>query len=374
MASRFNLFNNSPASEVNCILSYWDKDLVCRFVNNQVLRWFGKKPLEIIDNIKLKEFIGTYYKLHLPHLTKVFSGKSQMFEYEMVFHSGEKLNITATYYPDLENGIISGFFLHLGVNASKILSTNSDFEEFSFNEEAQTIHHIISINDKNHQIVQFLKTQLFSGFPSLEYLANLHLVSVSKLMRDFKKTFHTSPFMYYRNLQMEFASNYIKETKCSKKQMALMLGFSNPANFTTCYKRFINHRTDSIANNTSIENFNEKNRLLIAQLPVAVAMLDMNMNYLVASKEWLLDFHLFDKNLLKINLFDYFPDKNIKWKNIINECLNGSVKKCDVDYFETAKGEKYWLKWDIRPWSDVNGRVGGLIIYTSKIKSSVNEL
>jgi len=97
-------------------------------------------------------------------------------------------------------------------------------------------------NNKSVQIAGHLKTVILSGFPTVESLAALHHISVSKMMRDFKDTFGTGPYLYFRRLQMEFAEEYIRRTGCSKKQMAFVLGFSNPANYTSCYNRYLDNK------------------------------------------------------------------------------------------------------------------------------------
>ena len=223
------------------------------------------------------------------------------------------------------------------------------------------------------QVAHFLETQLLKGFPSIECIANKHNISVSKLMRDFKSAFHTSPFTYYRKLQMEYAHQYLHETGCSKKQIALVLGFSNPGNFTSCYNRWKKiERVESPKGSMPL-NTEHYFRIFIAQLPVAVAMVDRDMNYLVVSKKWITDYNLSDINLINKNLHDFFPDKDIKWSKIEKQCLEGEVKQCDNDYFEDRDGKRIWLKWDVRPWHDDYGKIGGLIISTTKIRKVSDE-
>jgi PAS domain S-box-containing protein len=372
MTTQSNLFTDpSSSDQVNNILSYWDKDMICRFANNQFTKWFGRKPSELIGRTTLKELLGTAYQLHLSYIKKVFEGNTEVYEYEMLFFSGDRYLVTATYYPDVESGYLSGFFLHIVLKKPRQLLHSKKNESYFV--EIKNKHHNININNKMPEVAQFLETRLLSGFPSIEYIADLHHISVSKLMRDFKSAFKTSPFIYYRKLQMEYAHQYLHETGCSKKQIALLLGFSNPGNFTSCYNRWI--RTQQVrAPKTNCQmNIEDQNRMLINQLPVAIAMVDSEMNYLVVSKKWVTDFNLSGIDLIKKNLFDFFPDKDIKWRRIEKQCLAGEIKNCEKDYFEDKNGKRIWLKWDIRPWYDDYGKIGGLIIYASKIRNIINE-
>ena len=49
-------------------------------------------------------------------------------------------------------------------------------------------------------------------------------------------------FSYYRNLQMQLADRYISEKKYNKKQVAEILNFSNPSNFSACYQKYLKEK------------------------------------------------------------------------------------------------------------------------------------
>ena len=142
MTIRSSLFKDDSSSEqVNNILSYWDKDMICRFANNQFTKWFGKKPSELIGRTTLKILLGTSYQLHLPYVKKVFEGSIEIYEYEMLFFSGDRYQVTASYYPDIENGLLSGFFLHMLIKKpSPLLRSNKNESYF------------IELKDKYHNI------------------------------------------------------------------------------------------------------------------------------------------------------------------------------------------------------------------------------
>ena len=42
---------------------------------------------------------------------------------------------------------------------------------------------------------------------------------------------------------MEIADRYIREKRCNKNQMAVMLNFSNPSNFSACYHRYLEEKS-----------------------------------------------------------------------------------------------------------------------------------
>ena len=368
MSSRFSYFSSHAKSQdIHSVLSYWDKDLACKFANQEIINWFGLRLSELAGQNKLELLLGNDYRLHIPFIQEVFDGKSQVFEYNKSFNDLEIKPVIATYFPDIEQGVVVGFFLHLSLkkekNESEIMSKPNDRLDR------------VSLSPKNKipQVVLYLKNQLFVGFPKLEYLAKIHLISVSKLMRDFKKEHGTSPFLFFRNMQMEFASKHIKEAGYSKKQLAMILGFSNPANFTTCYNKWLKEQEAINLYGSPHESAISDNiKFLISQLPVSIAILDRNLNFVQFSEKWMSDFSLDPAVLNNKSLFKYFPGNRIKWLKAILECLKGQSKRAIEDLIESNDGSCYLINWEMKPWYDTHHTVIGLIIYTRLLKR-VNE-
>jgi AraC-like DNA-binding protein len=357
MTSRFSYFiNDSRSQDFHSVLSYWDKNLDCKFANQETVNWFGLNPSELSGQNKLELLLGEDYSLHASYVREVFNGKSQAFEYDRIFNEVGEKPVIATYFPDIELGVVVGFFLHFSLKKEKAEN------EILIKPSGKTCYLSLSSNNKIPQVVLYLKSQLFIGFPKLEYLAKIHLISVSKLMRDFKKEHGTSPFLFYRNLQMEFASRHIKDSGYSKKQLAMILGFSNPTNFTSCYNRWLKEHT---ANNLIAElKTPEYNlRFLIAQLPISVALLDQHLKFIQVSEKWALDFSLDPTVLINKSVFEFLPIQRMKWHRIFVECLGGISKEAMLDQVEFSNGACFLLNWEIKPWIDDHKNIIGLIIY-----------
>jgi AraC-like DNA-binding protein len=368
MASRFSYFiNHSRSQDIHSVLSYWDKNLECKFANHETVNWFGLMPSELSGPTKLELLLGKDYSLHESYIKEVFNGKSQAFEYEKSFNDLEKKPVIATYFPDIELGIVVGFFLHLSLKKEKneTLSSLKSYDKDGYV--------TLTSSNKIPQVELYLKSQLFVGFPKLEYLAKIHLISVSKLMRDFKKEHGTSPFLFFRNLQMEFASNHIKETGYSKKQLAMILGFSNPANFTSCYNKWLKEqKANTLKDVPNTPNIGNNLNFIITQLPISVIVLDNQLNFVQYSEKWVSDFSLDTEILTNKSLFDYFPNNRIKWLKILIDCLGGQSRCAVNDLIEFSDGASYLLNWEIKPWYDLQNNVIGLIIYTTLLQC-VNE-
>jgi PAS domain S-box-containing protein len=101
------------ADRIDAMLAYWDQDQICRFANNAYMAWFGKSKEEMVDKITMKELLGPLYEKNLPYITEALNGKVQQFEREIKTPHGEIRHSLANYYPDLYNGKVRGFSVHV---------------------------------------------------------------------------------------------------------------------------------------------------------------------------------------------------------------------------------------------------------------------
>ncbi|WP_439585605.1 PAS domain-containing protein [Dyadobacter bucti] len=112
-------------SVVDCIsamIAYWDKNLVCRYANASYLEWFGKKSEDMIDKITLPQLLGLLYEKNLPYIQGVLGGNAQTFEREIMLPNGKTRYTLANYYPDIVDGQVLGFFVHVAdINDVKLL-------------------------------------------------------------------------------------------------------------------------------------------------------------------------------------------------------------------------------------------------------------
>jgi len=365
MGSSFNEISIMQTCEGISLWSYWDMDLVCRFANKEFFKWCGKTPEELLGIISLRVlFNGSYHEHHLPYVNKVLDGQVQKYNSEIKLINGQKCSVTIIYYPDIENGNVVGFFANIynknlpGSMDEKLLD-----DQFNINHEAMLGHDAAS--NKSHQIADYLGTVILSGFPKVEHLSILHNISVSKLMRDFKTTYQTSPYLYFRRLQMEFAEQYISRTGCSKKQMAFMLGFSNPANYTLCYNRYKSSKQEKTGKRTFVADIDEKNKILITQFPLPVAMFDLSMNYLLASTQWMREFGFPEGDPVGLNFFDAFSETSPDLETLKNKIDNGEIGNCAGSYDFYNNG--HLIKCIVNLWHNENKEVSGVIIYVASL-------
>ena len=111
----------------------------------------------------------------------------------------------------------------------------------------------------------------------------------------------------------------------------------------------------------------EELALFVDFAPAAMAMFDRQMRYLVVNQRWRTDFSLGDQDLIGRSHYELFPDIPDRWKEVHRRCLAGATEHCADDRFETQDGSVYWLRWEVHPWRDRAGGIGGLLIFSENI-------
>jgi two-component system, cell cycle sensor histidine kinase and response regulator CckA len=108
-------------------------------------------------------------------------------------------------------------------------------------------------------------------------------------------------------------------------------------------------------------------RRFIEQLPVAAAMLDLDLRYIVCSRRWLTDYELTSDAVIGRTHYEVFPHMAERWRRIFQRSLKGAVQKCEEDGLPRANGTLDWMRWEIHPWRNEQNEVGGLILFTEVI-------
>jgi PAS domain S-box-containing protein len=97
------------------------------------------------------------------------------------------------------------------------------------------------------------------------------------------------------------------------------------------------------------------------------------MRYIAANQRWLKDFGLVGTELEGRSHWEVFPRTRDRCKKIYQNSLAGEAGSYE-QVIINPDGSADWMNWEIRPWSDSNGEIGGVTIFSEVITERRAEL
>src|SRR5215510_5424413 len=111
----------------------------------------------------------------------------------------------------------------------------------------------------------------------------------------------------------------------------------------------------------------ERLQIFIEHSPASLAMFDREMRYIAASRRWLTDYRLGDRDIRGQSHYALFPEIPERWKAVHRRTLEGEIVWADEDSFVRADGKVQWVRWETRPWLAADGAIGGIVIFSEEI-------
>lgn len=111
--------------------------------------------------------------------------------------------------------------------------------------------------------------------------------------------------------------------------------------------------------------------LFIEHAPAAIAMFDTDMRYIAVSRRFLTDYGIEGQDIIGKSHYDVFPELSERVKETHKRCLAGATERCEEDPFQRANGKLEWIRWEVRPWFDKAGQVGGIILFSEVVTQQV---
>ncbi len=109
-------------------------------------------------------------------------------------------------------------------------------------------------------------------------------------------------------------------------------------------------------------------RLLVERAPAAIAMFDRNMRYLLANRRYIRDYKLHDAVdkgvLINHSHYEVFPECTQDRRKIHRRVLAGETLCADDDEFPRADGSTDWMRWEMTPWHQADGTIGGAMLFS----------
>lgn len=121
----------------------------------------------------------------------------------------------------------------------------------------------------------------------------------------------------------------------------------------------------------ALEQERQQLRQIVTHAPVAIAILDRELNYLAYSKKWLTTYGLVGQEILGSCHYQILPDMPAAWREDYQKALAGEIISVLEECWHRANGEKIYLRRSIHPWYSSNGQVGGIVIASDRIDELV---
>ncbi|MFK7922325.1 MAG: ATP-binding protein [Bacteroidia bacterium] len=113
-------------------------------------------------------------------------------------------------------------------------------------------------------------------------------------------------------------------------------------------------------------------QFFVQHAPVAMAMFDLELKYLIASEKYVQDW-VGKRPYLGKSHFELFPDMLEKWKETYRRCLKGVTETCLEDPFQHRDGSIDYIDWVTTPWYNHDDEIGGIILYADRVNDRVED-
>jgi PAS domain S-box-containing protein len=120
---------------------------------------------------------------------------------------------------------------------------------------------------------------------------------------------------------------------------------------------------------------NDNLTAIIETAPIALAMTDRDLNILRVSERWRSRAaRWIDADLVGRPIYDITPAAQPAWLVIRDRCLEGLGAHMDRAKFVSPDGVARWVSWEVTPWRDAKGEVGGLLVMLHEITDMIEAL
>lgn len=111
--------------------------------------------------------------------------------------------------------------------------------------------------------------------------------------------------------------------------------------------------------------------VLVENAPVAMAMFDRGMRYMLANRQWINEFGLQQvQPLVGRSQYEIFPGLHPGWRQVYERALQGHIVRSEHDALSGPDGRAWVYRWEVRPWRKKrDASVGGLMVTCEKFSA-----
>jgi PAS domain S-box-containing protein len=108
-------------------------------------------------------------------------------------------------------------------------------------------------------------------------------------------------------------------------------------------------------------------RLFVEHAPASIAMFDNDMRCVLATRRWIGEFSREGAAVEGRSFYDIAPESPLRWKTAHQRALHGEAVSFENDRYTKSDGSVRFLNWEIRPWYEDAGGIGGLIMFSEDV-------
>ncbi|MFP5458516.1 MAG: ATP-binding protein [Bacteriovoracia bacterium] len=134
-------------------------------------------------------------------------------------------------------------------------------------------------------------------------------------------------------------------------------------------------RRRALERKISVENLRrgeDQLKALLSALPVSLAMLDREMRFLAISESWHRNFPSTRTEPIGECVWDCSPYFLEEWKERLLRALKGEVVTQAEECVVGHSGDETWICWQLAPWHNISGEIGGVVILCDDITERKN--
>ncbi|WGM37782.1 ATP-binding protein [Caulobacter sp. NIBR1757] len=113
---------------------------------------------------------------------------------------------------------------------------------------------------------------------------------------------------------------------------------------------------------------------IMCSAPMALAMVDRDLRYVYVNARWCKDTGVPRERAIGAHVGDLFPESYAEFGDTYWRCLEGETSWSDRVRIPMGKGRDMWLRAEVGPWRDGDGKIVGLIALSHDITDVITAL